>query len=706
MQIFALALYLSGLPRFLGCFPGDLAGRPEKLLLKSHNAIVGMIKFVAGTVTLLALAFPLTALSQDLDSLLKMSAFTEESELQKVLNQNLTVSSSKALTTRETPGIISLVTAEEIRNSGARDLTDILRLVPGFDIAQDLQFVMGIGLRGNWANEGKVLVMLDGQPFNELLYQTVAVGNRFPVDAIERIEIIRGPGSAIYGGSAEYGVINIITKAAESLNGVAVYGIGGFHTGAVGRTNAGVMLAKRSAGFGWDLSFFKGKGIVSDAAAYQDLYQEDDPQDLSKTTSADPMNINLGLRYKGFSLRTMYDAFETSDPFLFISYKNFYTDLRYSWKVSPKITVTPQVKYYNQVPWTWGSSADDEKYFNVRATRLLSQLEAVYDISRKINVNFGTVYFTDEGTDLLTGDSFGGEKNFRLNNFAFFAQGQLKHRLVNATLGFRYEKNNRYGAAFVPRMALTKKIENFHFKMLYSQAFRAPSIQNINLAKTGNVSPEKSNVFEFELGYQFTPEMLLAVNAFSLTTRDILTYGSEGTAGDDFMEWYENATKTGTRGVELIYSIRRKSWYANISYSFSRAIEGDETVATYTVPQTTTQYAGMLSDKIAINSAIYLTPKFSFNPSFIYGGKRYAYMELDDAGEAVATSLDPYVLANVFLNANHLFTEGLTAGVGVFDLLNEQPSIPQAYNGGYAPVPGRSREFVVKLSYQLNFKKQ
>ena len=243
-----------------------------------------MIKFVARTVALLALIFPLTAFTQDLDSLLKMSAFTEESELQKVLNQNLTVSSSKALTTRETPGIISLVTAEEIRNSGARDLTDILRLVPGFDVAQDLQFVMGIGLRGNWANEGKVLVMLDGQPFNDLLYQTVAVGNRFPVDAIERIEIIRGPGSAIYGGSAEYGVINIVTRAAESLDGVAVYGTGGFHSGAVGRTNAGVMLASKSTDLAWDLSFFKGKGIVSDHGAY--------PLSSKNRTSLSPSSLS------------------------------------------------------------------------------------------------------------------------------------------------------------------------------------------------------------------------------------------------------------------------------------------------------------------------------------------------------------------------------------------------------------------------------
>ena len=115
-----------------------------------------MLKKYAGLCALLLLCSPLISLSQDLDSLLNLSAFTAESELQKALNKGTTVSSSKALTLRETPGIISVMSAEEIQNTGARDLTDLLRLIPGFDIAQDLQFVQGISLRGNWSNEGKV----------------------------------------------------------------------------------------------------------------------------------------------------------------------------------------------------------------------------------------------------------------------------------------------------------------------------------------------------------------------------------------------------------------------------------------------------------------------------------------------------------------------------------------------------------------------
>jgi outer membrane cobalamin receptor len=644
-----------------------------------------------------------TAFSQDLDSLLNLNAFTAESDLQKILNKNVAVSSKNGLTTRETPGIITVISAEEIQNSGARDMIDVLRLVPGFDVQQDLQFVMGIGLRGSWANEGKVLVMMDGQPFNELLYQTVAIGNRFPVDAVERIEIIRGPGSAIYGGSAEYGVINIITKAADSLNGVAVYGTGGFHADAVGRTNGGVMASRKTDTFSWDFNAFKGKGIVSDQHQHQDLIQDYGVQDLSKVTRADPMNLNLGLKYKSLSFRTMYDQFETSDPSTFVSNKNFFTDLRYAWKASSKLLITPQLKYYNQVPWTYGDRTTEEKSFNVRATRALAQVDAIYDFSRKASITFGGVYFQDEGKDLLNGGLFQGNQTLKLNNVAFFAQGLFKHRLANATLGFRYEKNNRYGAAFVPRIALTKKIENFHFKVLFSQAFRAPSLQNINIALNGQVKPEKSNVFEVELGYQFTPEMLLSVNAFNITTKNVLVYGSQGSDDEGtFEEWYENSKKSGSRGLEAVYSIRKKAWYANLTYSYSTALK-DNTVATYSVPGQS-QYVGFSKNKITLNTNFYLTPKLSFNPTFIYASKRYAYTMLDEDGNPALTTLDPYVLVNAFLNYRNILP-GFNLGAGAYDIANARPAIPEAYNGGYAPISGRSREYVVKISYQINFKK-
>lgn len=640
-----------------------------------------------------------SAYGQELDSLLSLNAFTEESELQKILNRNVTVSSQKALTTRETPGIISLITAEEIQNAGARDLIDVLRLVPGFEVMQDLQFVMGIGLRGNWANEGKVLVMMDGQPFNELLYQTVAVGNRFPVDAIERIEIIRGPGSAIYGGSAEYGVINIITKAAETLNGVAVYGTGGLHANATGRTNAGLMAAKRNDRFSWDFSLFKGKGIVSDRS-YNELGGSD-LYNLASITRADPLNINAGLKFKNLSLRTMYDQYETNDPFSFISYKNFYADLRYALKVNHKLTITPQFKYFDQIPWAYGSVETGEHDFKARAIRTLSQIDASYDFSRKVNLTTGALYFVDQSDLTTVLPTFSGETSLTLNNYAVYAQALFKHRLFNATAGFRFEKNNRYDGAFVPRLALTKKIENFHFKILCSQSFRAPSIQNINIHIENDAKPERSTVFEAEFGYQFTPEMLLAVNAFSIRTKDVLIYGSEG-EGADFVEWYENSDKSGTQGIEAVYSIRKKRWYTTLTYSFNKAAS-ENTVATYAVPQSSGQFVGFPAHKVTLNACWYVTSNITINPSLIYSSKRYAYVDLDADALSVMGTLDPYALSNVFLNFRELIVKRLNIGVGVYDLFNARPAVPQPYDGYFAPIPGRSREYVVKLSYQINF---
>jgi outer membrane receptor for ferrienterochelin and colicin len=209
-------------------------------------------------------------------------------------------------------------------------------------------------------------------------------------------------------------------------------------------------------------------------------------------------------------------------------------------------------------------------------------------------------------------------------------------------------------------------------------------------------------VFELELGYQFTPEMLLAVNAFSISTRNLMIYSSEG-EDESFKEWYENSRKSGSKGIEVVYSIRRKVWYAHLTYSFSQAIKSN-TVETYEVSQTNRQYVGFPAHKITLNTNFNLTSKLSFNPTFIYAGKRYAYTQVDADGNAASTSLNPYLLSNAFLNYRNLLP-GLTAGVGAYDIFNRKPAIPQAYNGGYAPIPGRSREYVVKLSYQLNFSK-
>jgi outer membrane cobalamin receptor len=634
--------------------------------------------------------------AQDLDSLLNLNAFTTESELQKILNKGTTTGSFNKLPLREAPGIMSLVTQEEIRLSGARDLIDVLRLVPGFDISHDIQLILGVNIRGAWANEGKVLFLLDGQPLNELLYQTMPLGNHIPVDAIERIEIIRGPGSAIYGGSAEYGVINIITQAAESQNGIRLYGSGGLHPNAVGRQNYGISLGGKKA-LAWDASVYGGKSIISDQT-FQELDNEMDPQDLSSSSSVRPLNINAGISKGGFRARMMYDQYKSSDFVNYAYYKEFFTDLSYKFHVAPKIALVSEVKYYNQVPWAWGDNETKEPSLKAAVQRYQVGMKSSYFINRKINLDGGLVYFTDRADYKVVPEHYPENSYLNIDNFAVYMQGLLKHRLFNATAGFRYEKADNTNGSFVPRLALTKKIENFHFKALYSHSFRTPSIENFNLSFENEMKPEKSRIYELELGYQFTPAMLLTINGFRNSTKDIIVYYYNYDTEED---GYLNNSKFGTKGIEIHYGYKSAKGFLNLGYSYSESIK-NTTTKDYHVPGHPRQFLGQLKNKMSLNGLYKINNKLSFNSSAIFGGNRFTYTAIDNEDELILEKIDEYLLINVYVQYSNLFP-GLDVGVGTYDLLNEKPVFAQPY-GGSAPVPGRSREIVCKISYNLNFK--
>ena len=164
--------------------------------------------------------------------------------LEDLMKIEVTVASSKALSSRESPGILTVITEEEIRKSGATDLMELLGKVPGFDFGVDVEGVVGIGVRGNWAHEGKVLMLLDGHELNEELFSAIAMGGHHSTSQIKQIEIIRGPGSSIYGGNAEYAVINIISKQSSGGNGITISSTYGQMSRQFATRNVAVAVAK------------------------------------------------------------------------------------------------------------------------------------------------------------------------------------------------------------------------------------------------------------------------------------------------------------------------------------------------------------------------------------------------------------------------------------------------------------------------------
>jgi iron complex outermembrane receptor protein len=135
--------------------------------------------------------------------------------LEELLNTDVSVATKSKLSSQEAPSIVSVITANEIRNMGARNIIDILRTVPGFDITQAATFSRHqTDMRGirNSTVMNKFNILINGHALNADFGGASFTFDRIPVASIRQIEIIRGPGSALYGAGAFLGVINIITK--------------------------------------------------------------------------------------------------------------------------------------------------------------------------------------------------------------------------------------------------------------------------------------------------------------------------------------------------------------------------------------------------------------------------------------------------------------------------------------------------------------
>lgn len=134
----------------------------------------------------------------------------------------------------QAPAVASVITAEQIKAMGARDLNDVLETVPGLHVVPSPlnRLDPTYSIRGiHTGMNPQVLMLMNGIPFPLLYTSGHPVLFRLPVAAISRIEVLRGPGSAVYGADAFAGVINIITKAADDIAGTEVGGrVGSFDT--------------------------------------------------------------------------------------------------------------------------------------------------------------------------------------------------------------------------------------------------------------------------------------------------------------------------------------------------------------------------------------------------------------------------------------------------------------------------------------------
>jgi iron complex outermembrane receptor protein len=143
------------------------------------------------------------------------------SSLEDLMNIQVTSVSKKEQSLSKAAGSIYVITQDDIRHSGATNVPDLLRMVPGVDVARIDANTWAISIRGfNSRYSGKVLVLVDGRTVYTPLFSGVYWDQQtMPLENIDRIEVIRGPGGTVWGANAMNGVINIISKSSKDTHG-------------------------------------------------------------------------------------------------------------------------------------------------------------------------------------------------------------------------------------------------------------------------------------------------------------------------------------------------------------------------------------------------------------------------------------------------------------------------------------------------------
>lgn len=641
------------------------------------------------------------------ETMVKLSSSLEMS-IDELLKMKVAVSSKAASTVREQPNILTVITDEQIKKSGFHDLMSILQTVPGIFFGSDVSGVIGIGMRGIWGQEGKILLLIDGQEINEPRYAGVPFFNHFDVEQIKRIEIIRGSGSSIWGGTAELGVINIITKQGSDINGFKISTTGSYLTDTYGRENITVSAGRKIKELDASVTAHYGRAHKSDKTYNSFYFRDDDPeQDLMSYKLSGPYgltdsrNLNAGFKWKDLSTRFVYDyykVFGIDYEIYDMSFETYMGEIKYDWLVIPGILrLQPKYNVKYSIPWYTEGWFENELIWRHRIN-----LSTIFEPHPIFTATGGIEYFSDnisyENKESLF---YNNKNNIKYNNKVIFLEGLWKFKPVKITAGGRLEHNDQYGFAFAPRIAVNQVFGNFHYKLLFSKAFRSPGIGN--LEKNPKLKPEETYVTELESGYKLHKNMFLTANFFDIRIKDPIYY----LQGDTFWD-YRNGDWLGSRGIEFEYAVRHPRINISANYSFYQ-VNKKGSIDRYRSSLDGQAYLGAPQHKVSIFGSYNVTSKITLISALNFTSASFGFDNylLDSESVSIVpieSRISPSMKMNAGILLSNIFFRGMNVSLGINDIFSKEISLIQPYNGYEAPIPGQGRETYCKLSYSFKFR--
>jgi len=436
-------------------------------------------------------------------------------DLESLLSTKVITASKFSENLADAPGIISVISQDELRRFGGMTLQEVLQRVPGLSLTSayftDRSLVAARGDQTK-INGGHILFLINGRPTREVLEGGLISDllEAFPVNALEKIEVIKGPGSVLYGSNAFSAVVNLITKKAET-NGLAISGFGG-EKGAKG--NAGQVMIKRG-----DFSLF-GAGQFHQKPTWNTSYR------LPVSLIGDPLAPPVPL-VQPMSLEDRGDGAYLGANYKKLAFMSSFTEWHAPSFVRGSIASNKWRRGFADLGYTLKPTGDWDMSFNATYTRNTfdnfgypsigrDSQELVLEWTNSVTLNsrnrltFGSLFNHIEGQETY----FGIDPPIQISDGsrpggAFYAQWD--HQLVDTVKlvgGFQFNKIDGTSVNVVPRVgAIWNPTSHVGVKALYSGAFRAPSINETTLNHPGlqgtpGLRPEKVGTLDLSVSYQ------------------------------------------------------------------------------------------------------------------------------------------------------------------------------------------------------------
>jgi outer membrane cobalamin receptor len=635
--------------------------------------------------------------------------------------EDLVIATRHETPVRKAPAIATVITAKEIRNMGARNLLDILRKVPGVGISiHDLSVYHAIEIRGvrtTWSE--KVLFMIDGHRLNtEFEGSSITTFLYMSADAIKRVEVIRGPGSALYGANAFVGVINVVTKKPEDINGLQVTAGGGSFD-----TQHYSLLFGHS---GQDLKL----------SGYFDYLKTDGPksfieQDAAGNSgdTAEPQekpDIGMYFKYGDITVKGGYlknrrgpyigAAFALNDESA-QKWEQYYIDIIYDRKITDHIDINARLfgDYFEGDPY-WelfpegylgiytdgliGNPKGRERTLGAKiatnyslSPHLLTaggmfQNSKLYDTTHISNFDPNTFAPLGSLQDITDWGNF--IKNADRDIWAVYIQDIWNiNENVSLTAGVRHDHYSDVGGTTNPRAGLVWEfMKDTSVKLLYGSAFRAPTFtdlyqtHNPSFVGDPDIKPEKIRTYEAGLERRFLENYTARLNYFHNDIKDLIGHNEDAPQPEVPKQENRGDAKVDGIEAELLFDFGHDN-YGYVNYSYQHPVDRE---TGWRMPDVPSQRA-----HAGINFAVWKYLNTNISVSWI--GKRYR----DDRD--TRDDLPDETLADLTLIAKN-FYRTLEIRGSVYNLFDEYYLDPSPYPGQVPnDYPTNKRMFLLEARY-------